>query len=226
MRASQHPIFFQLLKLSQLLIAIVCAILEVTEYFAYSNYVDELNASGKYPNFHMTKADYFANTTLYNGQIKIWYYIAIILTIVSISVYLFQFRKIWDKGLSMIYIELFSFALWFSSGLANLDPWYTGPGLNCSKILTDVPASVEKVFTYALLQCNIHMASLSFGWINAGLFLLSSFIGWKVLAEQGWLKGVLCWENGEGEDGEEEWRSSSRRASRHMSSRQSQPVFF
>ncbi|CAG8441412.1 6589_t:CDS:2 [Funneliformis caledonium] len=138
---------------------------------------------------------YFEKQTLqsdqsitYNGQVKIWYLIVIVVSLIGTGVYITKRRWLWDHALRLVLSELFLFALWFSSGVANFDPWYSGPGLRCDLIRTGyMNSSIEKLAELAELQCNTLIASLSFGWINVGLHVVSLLIARKRASELNWV---------------------------------------
>ncbi|CAG8477052.1 1666_t:CDS:2 [Diversispora eburnea] len=81
--SSLSLIGFQALKALIILVAIVCGILEATEYYAWSSYVDEVNNSNYYA--EIPKSRYFKKHSKVDGHVKIWYYIVIILTILGTS---------------------------------------------------------------------------------------------------------------------------------------------
>ncbi|CAG8475972.1 5064_t:CDS:2 [Acaulospora morrowiae] len=112
MGASEHPVFFRVLKICIVLVAIVCGILEAVEYYAWTNYVDSVNGSGSYSNFKLDKSKYFQTLNLsyggqVHGQIKIWYYVVIIITVVGTTFYLSSFQRVWDYGIRLLLIEIF-----------------------------------------------------------------------------------------------------------------------
>ncbi|CAI2162103.1 19721_t:CDS:2 [Funneliformis geosporum] len=161
MKVSKHPLYFLSIKISQLIVCIIVLILETVSFSAWSNYVDDLNESRLYPQIQITKSMYFEKQTLqtdqsitYNGQVKIWYFIVI--------------------GVSLIV-----------TGVANFDPWYSGPGLRCDIIRTEYTnPSIIKLAELAELQCNTLIASLSFGWINVGLHVVSLLFARKRASER------------------------------------------
>ncbi|RIA88549.1 hypothetical protein C1645_774687 [Glomus cerebriforme] len=193
MKISKHPLYFLFVKLSQILVCIIVVILEATSYVTWSNYVDEFNSSKLYPQIVINKSMYFDKQHLpnssitYNGQVKIWYYIVIVITLLGTVAYVSKYRWLWDHALRLILMELFFFSLWFTSGVANLDPWYSGPGLRCDLIRTDYTnPQVTKLAELAQLQCNTDVASLSFGWINVGLYVISLYFARKRSSELDW----------------------------------------
>ncbi|GBC07132.1 hypothetical protein RclHR1_07280009 [Rhizophagus clarus] len=194
MKASKHPLYFLFVKLAQILVCLIVIILEATSYITWSNYVDEFNSSKLYPRIHIDKSLYFKKQPLpthpsitYNGQVKIWYYVVIVITLLGTIAYVSKYRWLWDHALRLILMELFFFALWFSAGVANFDPWYSGPGLRCDLINTDFTnPQVTKLAELAQLQCSTDVASLSFGWINVGLYVISLLIARKRSSELDW----------------------------------------
>ncbi|RHZ79820.1 hypothetical protein Glove_140g114 [Diversispora epigaea] len=180
LREMSSLIGFQALKALIVLVAIVCGILEATEYYAWSSYIDEINNSGLYPDFNTPKSKYFKKYSNIDGHVRIWYYIVIILTILGTTVYLSQVRWIWKNKTIILTIEIFYFTLWFSASLANLDPLYSGSGFNCSSIRTDTGNdSINKIAQWTKLQCSLALSSLIVGWFNVLLCLISSIIAWK-----------------------------------------------
>ncbi|CAG8490526.1 6818_t:CDS:2 [Scutellospora calospora] len=63
MTVGYHINKFRLLKAFQLLVTIICGVLEAAEFIAYSNYVDNVNSSKLY-NTRLSKLQYFENTQI------------------------------------------------------------------------------------------------------------------------------------------------------------------
>src|SRR4051812_47387515 len=81
----------------------------------------------------------------------------------------------------------YSFSFFLFLGVANFDPWYSGPGLRCDLIRTSFTNfQITKLAELAQLQCNTDVASLSFGWINVGLYVVSLLIARKRSSELDW----------------------------------------
>ncbi|CAB5207591.1 uncharacterized protein OCT59_013581 [Rhizophagus irregularis] len=239
MKASKHPYYFLFVKLAQLLVCLIIVILEVTSYVTWSNYVDELNSSKFYPQINIDKSVYFKKQPLptdksitYNGQVKIWYYIVVATTLLGAIVYVSNYRWLWNHALRLILMELFFFALWFSSGVANFDPWYSGPGLRCDLINTNSKhLELTKLAELAQLQCNTDVASISFGWINVGLYVISLLIARKRSSELDWAN-VRTYNSSQDSEENDNPRDSRRqsRGSRTFNLRNNgggnRPVFF
>ncbi|CAB4446413.1 unnamed protein product [Rhizophagus irregularis] len=219
MKASKHPYYFLFVKLAQLLVCLIIVILEVTSYVTWSNYVDELNSSKFYPQINIDKSVYFKKQPLptdksitYNGQVKIWYYIVVATTLLGAIVYVSNYRWLWNHALRLILMELFFFALWFSSGVANFDPWYSGPGLRCDLINTNYKhLELTKLAELAQLQCNTDVASISFGWINVGLYVISLLIARKRSSELDWAN-VRTYNNSQDSEENDSPRDSRRQS--------------
>ncbi|CAG8449343.1 23536_t:CDS:2 [Dentiscutata erythropus] len=64
MLVGYHINKFRLLKVFQILVTIICAVLEITEFIAYSSYVDDVNSSKIY-NVRLSKLEYFENTNIF-----------------------------------------------------------------------------------------------------------------------------------------------------------------
>lgn len=122
MLVGYHINKFRLLKVFQVLVTIICGVLEVTEFITYSIYVDDVNSSGLY-SVRLSKLEYIEKTNTNDGQVKIFYYIVIFLTLIGIIICLFNLRTMWNSQ-SWWYLlgaELF-FLLYiiFSSGNSKL----------------------------------------------------------------------------------------------------------
>ncbi|CAG8442730.1 21073_t:CDS:2 [Rhizophagus irregularis] len=211
MKASKHPYYFLFVKLAQLLVCLIIVILEVTSYVTWSNYVDELNSSKFYPQINIDKSVYFKKQPLPTDKSITW---------------------LWNHALRLILMELFFFALWFSSGVANFDPWYSGPGLRCDLINTNSKhLELTKLAELAQLQCNTDVASISFGWINVGLYVISLLIARKRSSELDWAN-VRTYNSSQDSEENDNPRDSRRqsRGSRTFNLRNNgggnRPVFF
>ncbi|PKC06625.1 hypothetical protein RhiirA5_419311, partial [Rhizophagus irregularis] len=147
-------------------------------------------------------------------------------------VYVSNYRWLWNHALRLILMELFFFALWFSSGVANFDPWYSGPGLRCDLINTNSKhLELTKLAELAQLQCNTDVASISFGWINVGLYVISLLIARKRSSELDWAN-VRTYNSSQDSEENDNPRDSRRqsRGSRTFNLRNNgggnRPVFF
>ncbi|KAF0366092.1 hypothetical protein F8M41_013662 [Gigaspora margarita] len=182
---------FRIFKALQILVTIICGVIEVAEFIAYSRYVDEVNLSGFY-NVQLSNLEYFENTNIADGQVKIWYYIVIFLTIIGITVYLFNLRTLWNSRSwwYLLGVEFFFFTLYLSAGIANFDPWYTGSGngLNCNIASenTNNPIIIV-IVNWEIFLCQLAIASLIVCWLNIGLLLLSLLISWRRAIELSWI---------------------------------------
>ncbi|RIB27187.1 hypothetical protein C2G38_2240306 [Gigaspora rosea] len=158
---------FRLFKAFQILVTIICGVIEAAEFIAYSSYVDDVNLSGFY-NVQLSKLDYFENTNIVDGQVKIWYYIVIFLTLIGI-------KLCGTLGLG---------------GIANFDPWYTGSGngLNCNIASENTNNPIVIVIVnWEIFLCQLAIASLIVCWLNIGLLLLSLLISWRRAIELSWI---------------------------------------
>ncbi|CAG8599303.1 5470_t:CDS:2, partial [Acaulospora morrowiae] len=82
--------------------------------------------------------------------------------------YLSSFQRVWDYGIRLLLIEIFSFTLWVSASVTNLDPWYSGPGFQCDRFPDE-----------ALLLCRVAVSSIAISWFNVLLSLVSLLMAWK-----------------------------------------------
>ncbi|PKC07426.1 hypothetical protein RhiirA5_359170 [Rhizophagus irregularis] len=53
-------------------------------------------------NLPIPKSSFFLKQDFYNGEVKIWYYIVIIVTLIGIGYYLSRFHKYWGMGPNII----------------------------------------------------------------------------------------------------------------------------
>lgn len=118
------------------------------------------------------------------------------------------------------------------SGVANFDPWYSGPGLRCDLINTNSKhLELTKLAELAQLQCNTDVASISFGWINVGLYVISLLIARKRSSELDWAN-VRTYNSSQDSEENDNPRDSRRqsRGSRTFNLRNNgggnRPVFF
>ncbi|KAF0544533.1 hypothetical protein F8M41_002682 [Gigaspora margarita] len=188
MLVGYHINKFRLLKVFQVLVTIICGVLEVTEFITYSIYVDDVNSSGLY-SVRLSKLEYIEKTNTNDGQVKIFYYIVIFLTLIGIIICLFNLRTMWNSQ-SWWYLlgaEFFFFTLYLAAGIASL---YTesGNGLNCNITSenTNNPI-VTGIVNWRIFQCHLAIASLVVCWVNIGLLLLSLLISWRRAVELSWV---------------------------------------
>jgi hypothetical protein len=117
--------------------------------------------------------------------------------------------------------------------VANFDPWYSGPGLRCNLIRTEFSnLEITKLAELAQLQCNTDVASISFGWINVGLYIISLLIARKRSSELDWTNVRTYNNNSQDSEENDNPRDSTRnsRGSRTFNLRYNgggnRPVFF
>ncbi|CAB4478945.1 unnamed protein product [Rhizophagus irregularis] len=158
-----YPRFFKSLKILQLLLSFVIFIIEMIQIEIYCAYISENNLP-------IPKSSFFLKQDFYNGEVKIWYYIVIIVTLIGIGYYLSRFHKYWGMGPNII-IDLIFFLLWFVAGLANLSPVYSGSDLSCPLIQSNLDSTQN-----LKLHCLYYIITLTLGWINTFLFLTTSVI--------------------------------------------------
>ncbi|RHZ79792.1 hypothetical protein Glove_140g124 [Diversispora epigaea] len=135
--------------------------------------------------------------------IKIYYLIIIFLTIIGTGFYIISFSKLWSNAVNTS-IDIFYFALWFSSGLANLDPIYNGSS-NCKQYVDhdydlygngyDLYGNSYDLYgnSYDLYgnlynyqppwirtACRVFIVGLAFAFLNASLFLITLFLSLRL----------------------------------------------
>ncbi|CAG8499479.1 2320_t:CDS:2 [Acaulospora morrowiae] len=125
----------------------------------------------------MSKANVTSNIIRYNGQVKIWFYIVIGLSIMILGYYLIHFKKIWKNG-PYLWVEIFLFLMWLSSGLANGYPIYGGGLCNTD----DYNKKPSQHFYW--VWCWSYISSLAVGWINIILFSVSIYFARIILREK------------------------------------------
>lgn len=171
----EHPVSFLGLKYVQLLLSLTVIVLEITQYVTYDkNYVKPDQHNDWFDKkFEFDKSQGGGDS---NGEVKIWLLVVCSLTILSLAYNLVLFKKFWNKGFN-VWIEIFFSALWLSTGLSNLDPVYRGTNdLNCGSPSMEIEPPKQFI-------CDIWVTSVIVGWLIFGIFVLTTFISWRLSKE-------------------------------------------
>ncbi|CAG8511912.1 9404_t:CDS:2, partial [Diversispora eburnea] len=159
------PSLFRYLKILQLLLTLACLSLEIMQIIEFTKYYSDLN---------IPTSKFFEKFGGYG--IKIYFYIVIIITIIVIGWYIIRFNVLWRDGSSYrdMGIDGFFAILWIVSGITNITPTNRGI-LNCSSDNRN-----------QVLECQAYYSSLSCGWANALLFIITGSLSWRLSWEREW----------------------------------------
>jgi len=163
----------------QLLFTLLCVILEITEYSAFTDFNDELT---------IPVSAYFGaevirrNNIVYFNGVKVYYYIVILMTLFDSAFYVFRYGKFhvgpYRRDIS---INGFFAMLWITSGFTNIYPTFNGLERNCANSDLNQTLTHTDAFTR---ECKSWLASISFGWVIATLFLFTTGLAWKLWCER------------------------------------------
>ncbi|RHZ79791.1 hypothetical protein Glove_140g123 [Diversispora epigaea] len=196
-----HPLYFRFLRGLQLVMSIICLTLQIISFLVWFSYVQSNDLSDGIGSF------FRKNDKLY--PIKIYYLIIIFLTIIGTGFYIISFSKL-SSNIINTSMDIFYFALWFSSGnilikeiekvnsniyvdiltyiiyvigLANLNPIYNGSS-DCKQY---VDHDYDLYGLYDNYQppwigtaCRTFIAGLAFAFLNASLFLITLFLSLRL----------------------------------------------
>ncbi|CAG8525301.1 13010_t:CDS:2 [Funneliformis mosseae] len=195
-----QPSIFRILKVFQLLFAFTCLALEITQFVA----------SSKYEPLMLIRLEEFGAFS--NPGVKIFFYVVIPLTIVAVGWYLIYFNFYWRNPSTYrdIGIDGFFSILWVTAGLTRLYPVYYNLNPKCPK---------SENFAYEKhLVCSTYIASLSIGWVNAALFVISTIFSFKLSKELEWRGNINSLSRRQSTSSQFSRRNSSRRSSTRRSS--------
>ncbi|RIA85910.1 hypothetical protein C1645_780864 [Glomus cerebriforme] len=152
------------LKLVQIIFTIIVLSTELVQYTVY------VNISPDSPD--ILAASLFMSEEY--GAIKIWDYIVFLLTLITLGGYVYNFKRIWNKG-PYFFLDLSLAVLWFTSTMANLDPAYGHhPIQTCSFAKTSSLTTI----------CSTWVTSVVFCWLNMLTLIISAFISWRIKQEK------------------------------------------
>ncbi|CAJ0747740.1 20394_t:CDS:2 [Entrophospora sp. SA101] len=113
---------------------------------------------------------YFSRNEKYNGEIKIWYYVVILLTLAALFYCFIFFKKVANRGPNLLLIDIFLTISWITSGITNLYPMYMGDKkLSCKAIGYDV--SLVQHFYWK--WCSTYFVAIVMSWITTTSFIMS-----------------------------------------------------
>ncbi|CAB4390724.1 unnamed protein product [Rhizophagus irregularis] len=163
-----RPLIFRSLKGLQLLFALACLSLEITQIVESSKYTS-------------IPFKYFGDFN--NLGMKVFFYVIIPITILTVGWYLINFDSYWrnPSAYRNVGIDSFLTILWVVSGLTNIIPIYYGIMLICPTTM----ASLDHIYERQLV-CQTYIASMSIGWANAVLFMVSTLFSWRLSKELEW----------------------------------------
>ncbi|CAI2173647.1 6220_t:CDS:10 [Funneliformis geosporum] len=157
----EHRVIFHSLKFIQIILTTIVLTLELVQYAVF------VNISPDSP-------DYVAANLFRNGEsVKIWVFVVFSLTLAALGMYVYHFKKIWNKG-PYLFLDFLLAVLWFTSAIANLDPFQRYPILTCSSAKSTSLTSI----------CNMWATSMVFCWLNMLIFIVSAFMSWRVKQEK------------------------------------------
>ncbi|GBC08610.1 hypothetical protein RclHR1_08250007 [Rhizophagus clarus] len=152
------------LKFVQIVFTIIVLIIELVQYAVYSSLKPD-------------SPDIFATNWFINEEykaIKIWDNIVFLLTLIALGVYIYNFKKIWNKG-PYLCLDISLAVLWFTTTIANLDPAYgRNPAQICSSAKTSSLTTI----------CSTWVISVIFCWLNMLTLIISAFVTWRVRQEK------------------------------------------
>ncbi|CAB5362905.1 unnamed protein product [Rhizophagus irregularis] len=160
----EHRAILLNLKFIQIIFTIIVLTTELVQYVVFSS----LKADSP----DIIAANQFINNEY--KSIKILDNIVFLLNLITLGAYVFNFKKIWNKG-PYLCLELFLAALWFTSAIGNLDPVYgRNPAQICSSAITSSLTTI----------CSTWITSVVFCWLNMILLIISVFVTWRVGQEK------------------------------------------
>ncbi|RIA90452.1 hypothetical protein C1645_769928 [Glomus cerebriforme] len=165
-----HPLIFRILKVLQLLLTLVCLALEITQIVASSEYAPKpFKYFGEYNNLGM----------------KIFFYVVIPITLCIVGWYLVNFNTYWRNPSAYRDVGADSFLtiLWVVAGLTNIFPMYSDYISICPTIT--MMSSPGHIYARRIV-CQAYIASMSIGWANAALFMVSTVFSWRLSKELEW----------------------------------------
>ncbi|RIA88548.1 hypothetical protein C1645_774684 [Glomus cerebriforme] len=186
MNTQTASVIFNVLRAIQILIVFICFIIEIVEYTAFQEFhADQGFNESDYFNGGITVSTKDETVVYYNG-IKIFHYIALILTLIDGGFYLSRFCRYPATGPFKrdISINAFFMILWFTSGIANIYPSFVGYGFTCNN-LPLIGDNTNVVIPNAIFrECNAKALNISFGWINGFLFLATTIMALRLWKER------------------------------------------
>ncbi|CAG8624358.1 hypothetical protein C2G38_537697 [Gigaspora rosea] len=165
---------FKSLRILHLLFTIICFILELVEVSAFSQFAADQGIpasayfSGQIFQYGKDGTQYY-----YNG-VKIYSYIVLLLTLLDGGVYVVRHLFYTGPHKRDITINSIFAFLWLSAGLANIYPTFEGHSYSCPP--TSSPSIAQECITKLLF--------IIFGWIIGILFIITSFLSYKLWDER------------------------------------------
>ncbi|RHZ79790.1 hypothetical protein Glove_140g122 [Diversispora epigaea] len=159
---------FRFLRALQLVMSIICLTLQIISFSVWYSYIQSNDLSDGIESF------FKKNNKLY--IIKICYISIIFLTIIGTGCYVISFSKLWWNKVNAT-MDIFYFALWLSSGLANLDPIYNGSS-SCKQYVDHDYVNLYDSYQppWVGTACRTFIVGLAFTFLNAFLFLITLFL--------------------------------------------------
>ncbi|RHZ79867.1 hypothetical protein Glove_140g138 [Diversispora epigaea] len=174
MKIYERKINWVRLRIFQFVLTLVILSLEAIQFSTFIRMINYLIQD------RISWSIYFVHDGTYNGQVKIWCFIVIGLTIITTGFSLIRFGDIWTKGPKIwSSIDIFLFLLWISSDLANMYPVYEGQSLKCDAEGYDKPSQL-----YYLIWCHSYLASIIIGWLNTISFIISIILSGIIFFEK------------------------------------------
>ncbi|RIB03711.1 hypothetical protein C2G38_2254828 [Gigaspora rosea] len=159
-----RPHLFWGIKILQLLLALTCLGLEITQIVAFSSITPKLPITYFYDNYKGF-GDY---------GVKIFYYFVILITIIGTGWYLIYFNNLWRNPLLVrdIGVDISFAILWLISGLTIISPVYHG-----------INSCMRAGHSAHIIDCQAYFASIFCCWLNSILFAITSLFSWKLSSE-------------------------------------------